>query len=165
MECDFQCDFILWSGRHYSTISLHRNERLAAGPMFKMSLLFIGIFETTSCWCTENLVDRGTYTSSTNSLTTRVTVRLLRSKNNSPLGKQAVPRRFPEFPATILFPEHAAVPFAWLWYVEWEAMTSPHLLGICGSELMLDTKVRPSAVGNLLAGTGVLWLQVLCHRL
>lgn len=30
-----------------------------------------------------------------------------------------------------------------LWYVEWDVMTSPHLLGICGSELMLDMKVRP----------------------
>lgn len=35
-----------------------------------------------------------------------------------------------------------------LWYVEWEVMTSPHLLGICGSELMLDMKVRPNTVGN-----------------
>lgn len=48
-----------------------------------------------------------------------------------------------------------------LWYVEWEVMTSPHLLGICGSELMLDMKVRPNTVGNWLAEREVLWLQKL----
>lgn len=39
-------------------------------------------------------------------------------------------------------------------------MTSPHLPG--GSEMALDMKVRPNAVGNRRAERGDLWLQPSC---